>query len=172
MKRRPIICYQRVLLPLLFVVLSGLTSLGCDKHINVTEPYIPGPEADSDAVLVVGTMTAAQGSCSEATSLFDNKELEGARTECGDEGGCTRLVLESDVFTTRPGSHLVAFKVVEQSEARVEYTIEGEVSAPHDPSSRVPLGPVTAELSPGEQYRFRVDTLPWVRPAVPRPEEP
>jgi hypothetical protein len=150
---------------------SALASFGCDNNINVTEPHLPGAEVGSEAIVVVGTMSSQQGTCNEATLLFDREELEGARTECAEPSGCTQLELESDFFVTRAGTHTVAFKVLSQSDSFQEYTIEGEVMAPLNPYNRIQLGPVTTTLSPGDKYTFRIDRLPWLRPLPPRPDD-
>lgn len=156
---------------LMLMLTAALISIGCDNNINVTEPHIPGPEADSEAVVVVGTMSADQGTCNKATILFDRQELEGARTECANPDGCTQLELESDYFWTRIGPHTVAFKVLSQSQDQVTYTIEGEVSALRDAGDRIPLGPVTTTLGPGESYTFPIGKLPWLEPPSQRPED-
>ena len=157
---------------LMLIATAVLMSIGCDKNINITEPHIPGPEASSGAIVVVGTMSAQQGACNEATILFDRQELDGARTECANPSGCNQLELESDYFIARPGPHTVAFKVLNQSTDRVNYTIEGEVSALRDPGDQIPLGPITTTLTAGESFVFRIGRLPWLEPVPPQPEVP
>lgn len=147
----------------LFLILAvALALAACDNDIEITAPQIPtsnpGVFTSSEWVQTLhisGTLSAAQGSCLEATILFDGQEIVGARTACFTPDGCATLELRGRAFSVNRGQHTIAFRVLRQSPQVVEYQAAGNVLVELSHLSYdMPLGPAQATLGSGESVIF------------------
>jgi hypothetical protein len=153
---------------------TALTVVACNNDVNFnpvapTFPNLPtfsnvttaGPGRSLE---IRGSLTAEQGSCLEATVLYDGKELAGARAVCPEGPGCTKLELAADARSTR-GHHTISFQVLSQSPEAVEYVAEGRVLMSRDGiplEMTIDLEPTRATLRPGESVTFEVNFLNFV----------
>jgi len=152
--------------PRALAVLGVVALAGCSSEMNFS-PTAPAPQAprpySSPGALrtlsIIGSLTPQQGSCVEATILYDGQELGGARAVCGETSGCARLDL-AGVVRTASGHHTISFQVLRQSPEAVEYVAEATVRMSRDNlSSVVTLGlePARQTLRAGETVTFDVD---------------
>jgi hypothetical protein len=143
---------------------AALAVIACgDVNISPTGPTFGdapfAPVGGGRNLEIVGSLTAEQGSCFEATVLYDGEELAGARTVCGKASGCARLKLTA-LARSSTGHHTISFQVLRQSPAAVRYVAHGSVVVSRDGLSlggvTLPLGPTGARLRPGESVSFDV----------------
>ena len=144
----------------IWLMAAALSSIGCDNSVDVTAPEFPTLTPQWQTFQIIGTLSAVQGSCLEATILYDGIELPGARTVCAQVGGCAQLELRAGHIVATPGRHTIAFQVLSQSPLLVEYLAAGEVVAELGPADPVPFGPVRTTLEAGQRVTFEFDHLP------------
>ena len=149
---------RRSLLVLLSAV--ALAVFGCDNDVNFnpTTPTFPDftPLDAGRSLEISGRLTTAQGSCLEATVLYDGVEVVGARTQCPNPGGCNELELTA-VASTQPGHHTISFQVLRQSPGVVSYSADGRVHSSRGGLSMaftIPLEPKRATLRSGESVDY------------------
>jgi hypothetical protein len=153
---------------LVLVCAAALTAVACDNDVNFSPvaPTFPNLQnignvttAGSRSLEISGSLTATQGSCLEATILYDGKELEGARAVCREGPGCARLELTADVLSAS-GHHTISFQVLSQSSEVVDYVAEGSVLMFREGLPfvmTIDLEPTRATLRRGESVTFGVD---------------
>lgn len=148
---------RRVLLALVSVGAAAAVACSGKVSVSPTEPHWPIPTPGLRTLQITGSLAAEQGSCLEATILFDGQELPGARTWCPGRTPCDRLELEASTFSAT-GVHTVSFQVLQQSGRVVEYMATGAVMVTRAnialPGVALPLGPTRARLQPGEVVTF------------------
>ena len=152
---------HRVLGLLVFVV--ALSAIACDSNVKFspTQPDWPLAPVESDRSLEIsGHLVAEQGSCFEATILFDGEELRGARSECAKAKGCAKLDL--DAFVRSPeGHHTISFQVVRQSEEAIDYLVDGAVRVSREGiglgGAGLALGPTRVRLQAGDLVTFEFE---------------
>lgn len=170
MKRIPISKKsKRWTLPAL-VLSVALTAFACDNDVNINPvapalPHWTFPNATTEGpgrtLEISGSLTATEGSCIEATVLYDGEELAGGRTLCREESGCAKLELNADVDSTS-GRHTISFQVMSQSPEAIEYIAEGKVLVTRENipfAMTLDLAPIRATLRPGERVTFEVDFM-------------
>jgi hypothetical protein len=148
-----------------------LTVVACGNEVNFspTAPAFPKvtvfpnitTSGQSRNLEIRGSLKAKQGSCLEATVLYDGKELAGARALCPGVSGCAKLKLTADALSTS-GHHTISFQVLSQSPEAVDYVAEGRVLVSREGIPLVTtiyLEPTRARLRPGESVTFDVDVL-------------
>ena len=148
-------------LPVLLCAVA-LTSLACDNDVNFN-PTVPRFDdltpVDSERRLEIsGSLTTVEGSCLEATVLYDGEELPGARTKCNQPDGCTTLELNA-VAHSDPGHHTISFQVVRQSPEALTYVADGQVQVSRVGlflALTIPLEPQRTTLRPGEGVTYDV----------------
>jgi hypothetical protein len=114
---------------------------------------------------ILGSLTAEQGSCFEATILYDGEELAGARAVCPHGSRCAKLELTADARSIS-GHHTISFQVLSQSPEAVDYVAKGSVLVSREgiPMVRtIDLEPTRATLRSGESVTFEVDFLNFVK---------
>ena len=89
---------------------AALAFVACDNDVNFNPvaPAFPNRAAFPDVTTagpnrtleILGSLTAEQGACIEATVLYDDEELEGGRAVCSDASGCAKLELSAEVLST------------------------------------------------------------------------
>lgn len=143
----------------LSILAAALTAAACgDVNISPTEPDF---SFSSDGVgirslQIAGSLTAENGTCLEATVLYDGKELPGSNVLCPDAAGCTAMDLAA-VTTSAAGRHTISFKVLNQPLEATVYVAKVTVRVSREglpfvlPISR---GPVRATLRAGESVTF------------------
>ncbi len=147
---------------------AALAFVACDNDVNFNPvaPAFPNFAAFPDAttagpgrtVEILGTLTAEQGACIEATVLYDDEELEGGRAVCSDASGCAKLELSAEVLSTT-GDHTISFQVLSQSSEPVEYLAKGRVLVFREGLplvTTIVLEPTRATLRAGESVTFDV----------------
>jgi len=139
-----------------------LALAGCDAGVEVNPAgpsYTPFAPLDSErSVEITGRLIAQDGTCVEATILYDGRELPGARAECASAHGCDWLELSGSVRSGE-GHHTLSFRVLRQSRQTVEYRAEATVRVRRDGLSftaTLPLEPARARLQSGESVSFDV----------------
>jgi hypothetical protein len=145
--------------------------MGCDEAMsfNPVAPSFdfstPGTTlAGVRSVEITGSLTARDGSCIEATILYDGRELPGARTACAAANGCARLDLTGVVQSTS-GRHTLSFQVLRQSTEAVDYLAEATILVSRDGLAMVltlALEPTQAALRAGDAVTFAVDFRDWL----------
>jgi len=153
---------------------AALTMIACTGDMNFSPtaptsgdfPFGDGDfPFDPDGTLgpgrnlaIVGSLTAEQGTCFEATVLYDGKELAGARTVCREPSGCTNLKLTAFTTSSTSGRHTISFQVLRQSSRAVPYLADATVRVSRDGISwdgvNLPLGWTHAKLRAGESVDF------------------
>ena len=150
----------------LVMLLAATLALGaCDHDIDITAPRIPDPTPgpDNRTLEISVNLTALDGSCVEATLLWDGVELPGAHRSCAE--GCTRLDLTASTPRSE-GVHTLEVQVLRQSPAAVDYMVAGDVVIAGGPrlGFSMPLGPTHQTLRVGEsvsyQLEFDIDLWP------------
>jgi len=147
------------------LVAAGLLS-GCGE-VSFEGPSFPsafpqGTQAASTRTLeIVGSLTAEQGSCVEATILYDGEELPGARTVCAHGSGCSELQLTA-LARSAAGRHTLSFQVLRQSQEAVDYLAHGSVRVSRDDvvlwsGANLPLKPTRATLRSGEGVTYDLE---------------
>lgn len=161
-------------LPVL-VLAAALAVVGCDNEVNFS-PTAPTfsdlttiPDVTSAgtgrSLEILGSLGAKQGSCFEATILYDGEELAGARAVCPDGSGCARVELNAGARSTS-GHHTISFQVLRQSPEAVNYLAEGRVLVSREGIPvvmTIDLEPTRATLRSGESVTFEVDFLNFVK---------
>lgn len=144
---------------------AALALVGCDTDVNVnpTAPTFPSftPAGPGRSLEILGSLTAAQGSCLEATVLYDGQELEGARAVCREAAGCATLEL-SAVAHSDPGHHTISFQALRQAPEAVDYWAEGAVRVSRDGlpfEATIALEPTRARLRSGQSVTFEIHFL-------------
>lgn len=156
---------------LVLVCAAALSVVACDNDVTFspTAPTFPNLQnignvttaGPGRSLEIRGSLTAKQGSCLEATILYDGRELEGARAVCREGPGCAKLELTADVLSTG-GHHTISFQVLSQSSEVVDYVAEGSVLVSREGIPflmTIDLEPTRATLRPGESVTFDVDFL-------------
>ena len=155
---------------LVLFLAAALNVVACDNDVNIspTAPTFPNftfpnvtTAGPGRSLEIRGSLTAHQGSCLEATILYDGRELEGARAVCREGPGCAKLELTADVLSTG-GHHTISFQVLSQSSEVVDYVAEGSVLVSREGLPflmTIDLEPTRATLRPGESVNFDVDFL-------------
>lgn len=134
----------------------------CDNDVDVTGPELPDwtpLPADFQSFRVFGTLTAEEGSCQEATILYDGRELAFARATCERPSGCAELGLYAGSVAVRPGHHTIALRVLRQSPDAVRYLAEAEllIETLDGREERRSLGTRRVTLEAGQSAVFGVD---------------
>jgi hypothetical protein len=157
---------NRVVGATLAAMAAGLPT-GCGE-VSFTGPTLPSglPQGSRLASIrtleIVGSLRAEQGSCVEATILYDGEELVGGRTACVEGPGCTELELTA-FARGASGHHTISFLVLRQSPEAVAYLATGTVRVSREdvalgwPGMSVSLEPTRATLRSGESVNFDVD---------------
>ena len=108
----------------LLVLMAAAVALACgDVSFDLTRPLFPIDTSTGIGLRtleITGSLTAAHGTCFEATVLYDGVELEGSRIVCSAAEGCSRLDL-SAVTDTESGRHTISFQVIRQSRDAIDY---------------------------------------------------
>lgn len=141
---------------------AAMMLVACDNDVNYspTAPDWPiiTPVGDRE-LQISGKLTTEQGTCLEATILYDGVELEGARTRCPDPGGCAAQTLEG-VTSSSSGRHTISFQVLDQSAPAVEYMAQGEVLVTREglglQGVLIRLGPEQSTLRLGDSVTFEI----------------
>jgi hypothetical protein len=154
----------------LLIGAAALAVIACNNDVNFnpaaptfnlpTDPTSSDLTPGSDRNLgIVGTLRAEQGSCFEATILYDGEELAGARAVCREASGCAKLELTAFAQSST-GHHTISFQVLRQSPRAVDYLAAGSVRVTRENvllgGVTLPLGPSRARLSSGESVSFDV----------------
>ena len=154
-------CFRPVPRAAWLLILAAVVLAACDHDIELTAPPNPAPTQSwtssvwAQTLRISGTLRATEGSCLEATILFDGQELPGARVACFEPGGCARLDLRATLYQSTRGYHTIAFQVLRQSPSSVEYTVEGNVLVElNHLSYDMILGPRRSILGAGESVTF------------------
>lgn len=141
------------------LLLFSLALAGCDNEMSFN-PVAPSFDTSALGTLrsvdIVGSLTAEDGSCIEATILYDGRELPGARTTCGKASGCARLDL-TGVVQSAVGNHTLSFQVLRQSSEAVDYRAAATIIVSRDGfpmTATLKLEPQWAELRAGEALTF------------------
>ena len=156
------------------VCAAALMVVACDNDVNIN-PVAPAfpllaefPDVTTAgpgrSLEILGSLTAEQGACIEATVLFDDEELAGGRTVCSAASGCAKLELSAEVRSSS-GNHTVSFKILSQSPEPVEYLAEGRVLVHQEGLpfvTTIALEPTRATLRAGESVSFDVGLLNFV----------
>ena len=150
------------------VCAAALLVVACDNDVNFNPvaPAFPRLAEFTDVTTVgadrnfeiLGSLTAVNGACIEATVLYDDEELAGGRRVCSAASGCAKLELSAEVRSTG-GNHTVSFKVLSQSAEPVEYLAEGRVLVSREGLpfvTTIGLDPTRATLRAGESVSFDV----------------
>lgn len=145
------------------VLVAALTAVACGNSMKFspTQPDWPLVEPQSGRSLQIsGTLVAEQGSCLEATVLFDGQEIEGARVICAKAKGCATLKMQASLITD-VGHHTISFQVLRQSAEVVDYMAKGAILVSRDGLAlggvTLPLGPTPASLNPGGMVSFEFE---------------
>lgn len=156
---------RRALRALGAVAAAALTTLACDNSMTFKAPTFPdwpdGPFSPPGlrTVQIHGVLEVADGTCLEATVLYDGRELAGARARCPEPSGCAQLELGATV-RSEAGHHTISFQVLDQSRERVDYIAAGSVLVSREGLSlggaAMPLGPAHARLEAGGAVDFEV----------------
>jgi hypothetical protein len=140
----------------------ALTTIACDTNVDIShsKPKWIKPISGDRGLEISGTLVAENGSCREATILYDDKELAGARAVCPDPSGCVSLTLDA-VTRSRSGNHTISFQVLHQSQEVVDYLVEGSVILSDVDLGMggfsIPLGPTRASLRTGDEVTFDIE---------------
>lgn len=142
---------------------ASLTAVACDSSVsfNPTAPEFPFAEPGSGRNLQIsGRLVTEQGSCLEATVLYDGMELKKARAACPKASGCAKLELEASLLSTS-GHHTISFQVLRQSAEAVDYRVEGSVLVRRQgmalAGDTIRLRPTSARLRAGEMVTFEIE---------------
>jgi hypothetical protein len=139
-----------------------LAAVGCDNDVEFGSltPQWTNPALGERALQIAGSLEARDGSCLEATILYDGKELVDARAVCPGFSECARLELEA-ITRTLDGHHTISFQVLRQSEEVIDYLVEGTVLVTRDGLSlggvTMPLEPTRASLRAGDVVTFDIE---------------
>lgn len=151
----------RGVLPIL-VAAAAVAVLGCDNDVNFNPiaPTFPDftPVHSARSVEISGRLTTTEGSCLEATVLYDGVEIAGARRQCPNPRGCNEMELTA-VASPDPGHHRISFQVLRQSPEAVRYSVEGSVQVARANLSMtltIPLEPRTSALRARESVSYDV----------------
>jgi hypothetical protein len=144
----------------LALLLYSLALAGCDNEMTFS-PVAPSFDPSSAlgplrSVDIIGSLTAEDGSCIEATILYDGRELPGARTVCSKASGCARLDLTGVVQSTT-GRHTLSFQVLRQSSETVDYRAAATIVVSRDGlpmTASLTLEPARSALRAGEALTF------------------
>jgi len=145
----------------LAVSICAVALTGCDNTASLNpaapsfQPLTLGP---GRSVEIFASLAAEQGSCMEATILYDGVEVPGARAECANANGCVRLDL-TGAARTATGRHTISLQVLSQSPEAVDYLATTTILVSRDGSSQsvtLPLEPSRATLRAGQSVRFEV----------------
>lgn len=160
---------------LVLVLAAALTVVACDNEVNFnpTAPTFSDlttfPNATSTgtsrSLEILGSLTSEQGSCLEATILYDGEELAGARAVCPDGSECAKVELTAEAQSTS-GHHTISFQVLGQSAEAMDYVAEGRVLVSREGIPMVmtiDLEPTRATMRSGESVTFEVDFLNFVK---------
>jgi hypothetical protein len=146
----------------LVLLVSSLALAGCDNEMSFN-PVAPSfefsPAGAVRSVEIIGSLTAQDGSCIEATILYDGRELPGARAACAEADGCARLDL-TGVVRSASGHHTLSFQVLRQSPEAVDYLAEATIVVSRDGLPMVltlALEPTRAALRAGQTVTFDVE---------------
>ncbi len=155
---------------LTFLLLTtAITFAACDGSVNVTGPQLPRLPAVPPAppsplptpgvfqyVDVFGTLRAEDGTCLEATVLYDGQEMGFSRVSCPQPGGCTLLELRGGSIALSAGQHTVGFRILNQSPAVVEYLVDATVviETLKGPIETLDLGSKRVTLHTGQSVTF------------------
>lgn len=161
MKRSRISSRPASRLVLVLVSVAVVTVAACgDVNVGPVAPEWPDPEPGIRTLQISGDLRAQDGSCFEATVLYDGEEVADARTVCARARGCARLELEATVRSWS-GHHTISFQVLRQSQNVVDYLAEGTVLVSRDGVSlggvAMPLKPSQARLREGGVVSFEID---------------
>jgi len=146
------------------VGMACFSALGCDNSMsfNPTAPQWPDWNSSLAGVRTLeidGVLQAQDGSCLEATVLYDGLEVPGARSRCPSPAGCSQLELTTS-FQSTSGQHTIAFQVLRQSRELADYRAQGSVRVSREGVNLggVPmrLGPTVATLAAGETVSFEI----------------
>jgi len=148
---------RRSVLPFL---LFALAAAGCggDATSNPTAPSPFEPLGTYRTVEITASLTTPEGSCTEATILYDGRELPDARSRCTEAKGCSQLDLGA-VVRTDEGTHTIALQVLGQQPDGAEYVAQARVRVSRDgfPGTvTLDLGPTRVFLRSGEAVSFDV----------------
>ena len=142
---------------------AAMMLVACDNDLTFspTAPTFPNfaPVGTGRSVEISGSLTAAEGSCLEATVLFDGAEVAGARARCPNSRGCAEMDLDA-ITHTSPGHHTISFRVLRQSSEAVSYSAAGRIQVSRDGlsmSSTIPLEPRRATLRTGDGVTYDVE---------------
>lgn len=145
------------------VWVAAMSAVACDNSVKFSpvQPEWPlEPIGSARNLQISGSLVAEDGSCVEATILFNGKELPGARAECATPNGCERIWLEAST-TAKAGHHEVAFRVLRQSAEEIDYKVRGAVRFSSVGlgfgGAGLPLGPERARLQAGDEVIFELE---------------
>jgi hypothetical protein len=140
-----------------------LTVVACgDVNVGPVAPEWPDPEPGIRTLQISGELRAEEGSCLEATVLYDGQEAAGARVVCAKARGCATLELAATVRSWA-GHHTISFQVLNQSQNAIDYLAEGTVVVDREGISlggtSLPLKPTHAKLRKGGVVSFEIDLV-------------
>jgi hypothetical protein len=147
---------------LILVSAAAVAVLGCDNDVNFQPSLGTFPDFtpvnSARSVEISGRLTTTEGSCLEATVLYDGVEIAEARSQCPNPRGCGEMELTA-VTSTSPGHHTISFQVLRQSPEAVRYSADGSVQVARENLSMtftIPLERKTSMLRARESVSYDV----------------
>lgn len=147
----------------LLALIAAVTVVACgDVNFDLTRPVTPiytSSGVGLRTLEISGSLTAAHGTCFEATVLYDGLEIAGSRVVCSDAEGCRKFNLTA-VTSTDSGRHTISLRIIRQSRELIDYRAEIAIRISREGLPFVlPISPepVRATLQAGQEATFEIE---------------